>query len=76
MMSKLVPVVVQSVLALPLLPVGLLGVSTWPLFQARVEPVGSVRDGMFLMFDNLEDQESELLCPPSYVELRDLFLWW
>ena len=26
------------------------------------------------MFNNLGDQESELLCPPSYVELRDLFL--
>ena len=41
-----------------------------------MELVSSVRDGMFLMFDNLGDQESELLCPPSYVEQRDLFLRW
>ena len=27
------------------------------------------------MFDNLGDQELELLCPPSCVELWDLFLW-
>ena len=31
---------------------------------------------MFLTFDNLEDQESELLCWPNSVELRDLFLRW
>ena len=37
---------------------------------------GFVRDGIFLRFDNLGDQESELLCPPNSVELWDLFLWW
>ena len=42
----------------------------------RVELVCSIRDGKFLMFDNLGDQELELLCPPSYVELCDLFLLW
>ena len=29
---------------------------------------------MFLMFNNLGDQESELLCPPNSVEQWDLFL--
>ena len=33
-------------------------------------------DGMFLMFNNLEDQELELLCLPNSVEQRDLFLQW
>ena len=41
-----------------------------------MECVHSVRDEMFLTFDNLEDQESELLCPPNPVELWDLFLQW
>ena len=37
---------------------------------------GFVRDGIFLRFDNLGDQESELLCLPNSVELWDLFLQW
>ena len=35
---------------------------------------GFVCDGIFLRFDNLGDQELELLCPPNSVELQDLFL--
>ena len=41
-----------------------------------MELVGSIRDGMFLMFNNLGDQGSGPLCPPSYMEQRDSFLWW
>ena len=70
------PVVKRSAESVPLLPlVGLLVTLLLPLFQARVELVSSAYDGIFLMFDNLEDQGLELLCPPNYVELRDLFLW-
>ena len=68
------PVVVQLVPVLLLPPVELLGVLLWPLSQARVEHRSFICDGMFLMFDNLGDQESELLCPPNSVEQRDLFL--
>ena len=39
-----------------------------------MEYVRSFHDGIFQMFNNLGDQGSELLCPPNYVELRDLFL--
>ena len=76
MKSKPVPKVVRFVPDLPLLLIMLLGVSPLLLYQVRVELVSSIRDGMFQMFDNLEDQESELLCPPSSVEPRDLFLRW
>ena len=68
------PVVVQLVPVLLLPPVELLGVLLWPLSQARVEHRSFIRDGMFLMFDNLGDQESELLCLPNSVEQQDLFL--
>ena len=68
------PVVVRLVPVLLLPPVELLGVLLWPLSQARVEHGSFIRDGMFLMFDNLGDQELELLCPPNSVEQRDLFL--
>ena len=73
-MSKLALEVVRSVPVPLLLLVMLLGVLLWLLSQATVELVSYIRDGIFLMFDNLGDQESELLCPPNYVELRDLFL--
>ena len=73
-MSKPVLEVVRSVPVPLLLLVMLLGVLLWLLSQATVELVSYIRDGIFLMFDNLGDQESELLCPPNYVELRDLFL--
>ena len=68
------PVVVRLVPVLLLPPVKLLGVLLWPLSQARVEHGSFICDGMFLMFDNLGDQESELLCPPNSVEQQDLFL--
>ena len=68
------PVVVQLVPVLLLPPVELLGVLLWPLSQARVEHRSFIRDEMFLMFNNLGDQESELLCPPNSVEQWDLFL--
>ena len=73
-MSKPALEVVRSVPVPLLLLFMLLGVLLWLLSQATVELVSYVRDGIFLMFDNLGDQESELLCPPNYVELRDLFL--
>ena len=76
MKSKPVPKVVWFVPDLPLLLVVLLGVSPLLLYQVRVELVSSVHDGMFQMFNNLEDQESELLCLPSSVEPQDLFLQW
>ena len=76
MKSKLVPMVVQFVPVL-LLPLSKLsGVLLWPLFQVRVELVSSSRDGKSLMFDNLGDQESELLCLPNSMEQWDLFLRW
>ena len=75
-MSKPVPEVVQFVLVPLLLLFESLGVLLWQLSQARVGLVSSVHDGMFQMFNNLGDQESELLCPPNSVEQRDLFLWW
>ena len=74
------PVVVRFVLVLPLLLFEQLGALLWSLVQARVELVSFICDGMFPKFGNLEDQESELLCPPSSMELwgelRGLFLQW
>ena len=46
------------------------------MFPALVGLSSFAHDGMFLKFDNLEDQESELLCLPNSVELPDLFLRW
>ena len=76
MNRKPVPMVVRSVPGPLQLLFMLLGASLWLLSQARVEFIDFARDGIFLMFDNLEDQESELLCPPNFVELRGLFLRW
>ena len=73
-MSKPALEVVRSVPVPLLLLFMLLGVLLWLLSQATVELVSYVRDGIFLMFNNLVDQESELLCLPNYVELWDLFL--
>ena len=70
------PVVVRFVPVLPLLLFEQLGALLWSLFQARVELVSFVCDGMFPKFGNLEDQESELLCLPNSMELQGLFLRW
>ena len=70
------PVVVQSVPVLIPLPVGSLGVLPSFQYQVKVEYISFFHDGIFLMFDNLGDQGSELLCPPNSVEQRDLFLQW
>ena len=76
MNCKPVPMVVLFVLVPLLLLSVLLGVLLWQSFQARVELIGSTHDGISQMFDNLGDQELELLCPPNSVELWDLFLQW
>ena len=74
--SKPVPSVVQSVPD-PLPPlVESWGVVPERMSQAVVGLSGFAHDGIFLKFNNLEDQESELLCPPNPVELWDLFLQW
>ena len=76
MRSKWVPKVVQFI-PVPLQP--LAGVYYWRLlraFPASVVLGSFVRDEMSLRFNNLEDQESELLCPPNSVEPQDLFFRW
>ena len=75
MRRRLVSVVVLLV-PVPLQPLSVVDYQIlMRVFAALVVLAHFSHNGRFVMFSNLGDQESGLLCPPSYVELRDLILW-
>ena len=74
MRRRLVSVVVLLV-PVPLQPLSMVDYQIlMRVFAALVVLAHFSHNGRFVMFGNLGDQESGLLCPPSYVELRDLIL--
>ena len=74
MRCRLVSVVVLLV-PVPLQPLGMVDYQIlMRVFAALVVLAHFSHNGRFVMFSNLGDQESGLLCPPSYVELQDLIL--